>query len=89
MTSSQTIEAVTHYLAERFYCRTGVNIMLEDESLGLLRKQVERSLVNLLHLPRVTVSVPCITQDENGPLHLDDVLTNEDVERLRTFLTGV
>ena len=82
------IEA-TRYLAQRFCARTGVDVTLEEGAFFLLQKEVERALVRLLHLERVTVSVPCITQGQEGPLHLDDVLSREDIERLTSIGRGV
>ncbi|MFJ6760557.1 DUF6585 family protein [Streptomyces sp. NPDC091273] len=74
--------AVADWLATRFHAAHGVDLTRDDTAVRRLREAAERAKTDLSSSARTTVGVPFVAASDHGPLHLDEQLTREDLERL-------
>ncbi len=83
MTSEAELDArLARWLAGRFRERTGVELELDPRAYGLVLETAREVRERLRKTPLVAVSLPFLTRGEEGPLHLDDVVSRRDLERL-------
>lgn len=74
--------AVADRLATRFRAAHGVDLTRDGTALRRLREAAERAKTDLSSSTRTAVGVPFVAASEHGPLHLDEQLTREELERL-------
>lgn len=73
---------VVSWLIEQFETRTGVRVHGDSAALQRLREAAERAKIDLSSRTATEISLPFLAAGEDGPLHLETVLTREDLERM-------
>lgn len=72
-------------LSRRFLQRTGYDLTLDPAAFALVVQAAKAALTRLQAGKLASVTLPFIITGEAGPLHLDDVLSPDD---LRALVTG-
>ncbi|MEW6524713.1 MAG: Hsp70 family protein [Bacillota bacterium] len=69
-------------LAQRFFARTGVDLTLDETAFALVVRTARQARARLETSALASVSLPFIVAGEKGPLHLDDILSRDDLDAL-------
>ncbi|HAI22138.1 MAG TPA: hypothetical protein DCM14_09645 [Clostridiales bacterium UBA8153] len=72
-------------LSRRFLQRTGYDLTLDPAAFALVVQAAKTALPRLAAGKLASVTLPFIISGTAGPLHLDDVLSPDD---LRALITG-
>jgi len=75
-------ERVLSHLADRFRERSGIDLRRDRRALPRLREAAEVAKIELSNATTTRVSLPFISADGSGPLHLEEDLSRTELERL-------
>src|SRR5574344_2055378 len=73
---------VIDYLVDKFKAENGVDLSKDKLAMQRLKEGAEKAKKDLSGVKSTQISLPFITQGENGPLHLDETLTRAKLEDL-------
>lgn len=73
---------IVDWLAEQFLEQENIDLRREPQSLQRLTEAAEKAKIELSGLPETNVSLPFITATEEGPKHMDVVLSRGQFENL-------
>ncbi len=77
---------IVDWLAEQFLETEGIDLRRDRQSLQRLTEAAEKAKIELSGLPDTNISLPFITATEDGPKHLDVMLSRGQFERLSSEL---
>ncbi len=75
-------QRIIDYLVEEFKKQNGIDLSTDKLALQRLKDASEKAKKDLSSAVTTNISLPFITQDTNGPLHLDVTLTRAKFEDL-------
>ena len=75
-------ERIVNWVADEFRREQGIDLRKDRQALQRLREAAERAKVELSSTVQTTINLPFVTADQNGPKHLDMVLTRARFEDL-------
>jgi len=75
-------ERIVNWLADEFMREQGIDLRKDRQALQRLRETSEKAKVELSSTVQTTINLPFVTADQNGPKHLDMVLTRAKFEDL-------
>lgn len=75
-------QRIMKWLLARFEVKEGVDLSKDPQALQRLLEAAERAKVDLSTVQEARISVPFVAADENGPKHVDEVLTRVAFEEL-------
>ncbi len=75
-------EKIVNYLISEFKKENGIDLGHDKLTLQRLKDAAEKAKIELSGNKETTVSIPFITQNENGPLHLEAKITQAKFEAL-------
>jgi chaperone protein DnaK len=75
-------KALVRWLIEDFEEKEGTNLTNDIQALQRLTEAAEKAKVELSNSSKVTINLPFITADKNGPKHIHQDLTREKFETL-------
>ena len=75
-------ERIVNWLADEFKKEQGIDLRQDRQALQRLREASEKAKIELSSTVQTTINLPFITADQNGPKHLDMVLTRAKFEDL-------
>ncbi len=75
-------QRIMDYLIEEFKKENGIDLSKDKLALQRLKEGAEKAKKDLSGVKSTQISLPFITQGENGPLHLDVTLTRAKFEEL-------
>jgi molecular chaperone DnaK len=78
---------VRDWLVSEFRKDQGIDLSGDRQALQRLTEAAEKAKIELSGTVQTTINLPFITADQNGPKHLDVVLTRSEFERLTQDLT--
>jgi molecular chaperone DnaK len=78
---------IVDWLVDQFRKEQGVDLSKDRQALQRLTEAAEKAKVELSSVVQTTINLPFITADQNGPKHLDTVLTRAKFEELTADLT--
>jgi molecular chaperone DnaK len=73
---------IVSWLIEQFETTTGVRVHGDAAALQRLREAAERAKIDLSSRTATEISLPFLAAGDDGPLHLETILTREDLERM-------
>ncbi|WP_421655131.1 molecular chaperone DnaK [Leptothermofonsia sp. ETS-13] len=73
---------IVDYLAEEFRKAEGIDLRKDRQALQRLTEAAEKAKIDLSSLTQAEVNLPFITATQDGPKHLDMVLTRQKFEEL-------
>ncbi len=79
-------EVLVNYIADEFKKENGIDLRRDPQALQRLREAAEKAKVELSTVMQTNVNLPFITADQNGPKHLDIVITRAKFEDLTRHL---
>jgi molecular chaperone DnaK len=77
---------IVDYLADEFEASNGIDLREDPQALQRLFEAAEKAKVELSSVTQTTISLPFITADANGPLHLNSTLTRAKFDQLTADL---
>ncbi len=75
-------DRIVEYLVDQFKKDTGVDLSKDKMAMQRLKDEAEKAKKDLSSMTNTNVSLPFITQSEDGPLHLEISLTRAKFEEL-------
>jgi len=75
-------ERIVNWVADEFRREQGIDLRKDRQALQRMREAAERAKVELSSTVQTTINLPFVTADQNGPKHLDMVLTRARFEDL-------
>ncbi len=75
-------QRVVDYLVEQFKKENGVDLSKDKMAMQRLKDEAEKAKKDLSGMTTTTISLPFITQGEDGPLHMEVTLTRAKFEEL-------
>jgi molecular chaperone DnaK len=81
-------EKIVNWAADEFKKEQGIDLRQDRQALQRLREASEKAKVELSSSVQTTINLPFITADQNGPKHLDVVLTRAKFEDLTRDLVA-
>ena len=79
-------QVITEYLIAEFKKENGIDLSKDKMTLQRLKEAAEKAKIELSGSLETHVSVPFISQNENGPLHFDTKITRAKFENLTQHL---
>jgi molecular chaperone DnaK len=73
---------IVDYLAEEFRKAEGIDLRKDNQALQRLTEAAEKAKIELSSVTQAEVNLPFITATQDGPKHLDTVLTRQKFEEL-------
>ncbi|MGA7932097.1 MAG: molecular chaperone DnaK [Kovacikia sp.] len=73
---------IVDYLAEEFRKAEGIDLRKDKQALQRLTEAAEKAKIELSSVTQAEVNLPFITATQDGPKHLDTVLTRQKFEEL-------
>lgn len=68
---------LVNYLSSEFKSKYGIDLRSDPQALQRLTESSERAKCELSSIQSTEVSLPFITANENGPIHLNEVISRE------------
>jgi molecular chaperone DnaK len=75
-------ERIVNWVADEFRREQGIDLRKDRQALQRMREAAEKAKVELSSTVQTTINLPFVTADQNGPKHLDVVLTRARFEDL-------
>lgn len=79
-------ERVINFLIDEFKKENGIDLSKDKMAFQRLKDEAEKAKKNLSSMASTSISIPFITQSDNGPLHLDITLSRAKFEELNRDL---
>ena len=79
-------EVIVAWLIDTFKQETGVDLSKDRQALQRLKEAAEKAKIELSNMVQTDISLPFITANENGALHLNTTLTRAKFEQLSAHL---
>jgi molecular chaperone DnaK len=77
---------IVDYLAEQFKGNEGIDLRKDRQALQRLTEAAEKAKIELSSVTQTEINLPFITATQDGPKHLDTVLTRAQFEELASDL---
>ncbi len=75
-------ECIVNWMADEFKKEQGIDLRQDRQALQRLREAAEKAKIELSTTVQTNINLPFVTADQNGPKHLDMVLTRAKFEDL-------
>lgn len=75
-------QKIIDYLVKKFKATVGVDLSKDKMALQRLKEAAEKAKKDLSGSNETTISLPFISMDANGPVHLEDKLTRAEFDNL-------
>lgn len=75
-------DSLAHYLAESFQRATGVDVTSDQVAYLRVREAAEQAKKELSSMESTVVNLPFLSQNAQGPLHLEETVTRAQFENL-------
>ena len=75
-------QRIVDFIADAFQRQTGIDLRKDRQALQRLREAAEKAKIELSTSVQTTINLPFISADQEGPKHLDEVLTRAKFEEL-------
>jgi len=75
-------KAIVDFLLEGFQKEEGKDLRKDNQALQRLTEAAEKAKIELSSTSETTINLPFITADENGPKHIETILTKTKFEEL-------
>ncbi len=75
-------DAIIGWLVENFRSAHGVDLSKDNMALQRLKEAAEKAKIDLSQTQQTQINLPFITATQDGPLHLDEMLTRSKFEEL-------
>jgi len=75
-------KAIVNFLLEGFKEEEGKDLRKDNQALQRLTEAAEKAKIELSSTSETTINLPFITADENGPKHIEKILTKAKFEEL-------
>ncbi|WP_250138247.1 molecular chaperone DnaK [Spiroplasma attinicola] len=75
-------QKIIDHLVNKFQKSTGINLAKDKMALQRLKEAAEKAKKDLSGSNETTISLPFISMDANGPVHLEEKLTRAEFDRL-------
>ncbi|MDR2867272.1 MAG: molecular chaperone DnaK [Acholeplasmatales bacterium] len=79
-------EEIVHWLAREFKRENGVDLLGDRQALQRLQIEAEKAKINLSGVTETEISIPFISMNASGPLHLQTKLTRAKFNELTASL---
>lgn len=79
-------QKIIDWLVDEFKKETGVDLTKDPKAMQRLKDEAERAKIELSSVMETTISLPYITANESGPLHLEKSLSRSQLEKLTSDL---
>jgi molecular chaperone DnaK len=79
-------EALVNYLADEFQRENGADPRKDPQALQRLRDAAEKAKIELSNVGQSNVNLPFLTSDQDGPKHLDTMVSQAKFEELTKSL---
>ena len=79
-------QRIMDYLVDQFKKENGVDLSKDKMAMQRLKDEAEKAKKNLSSMATTTISIPFITQGEDGPLHMEINLSKAKFEELNMDL---
>lgn len=79
-------QRIIQWLVERFKAANGIDIAKDKMAAQRLKEAAEKAKIELSQVQQTQINLPFITANENGPLHMDEVLTRSTFEEITNDL---
>ncbi|MBR2970491.1 MAG: molecular chaperone DnaK [Clostridia bacterium] len=79
-------QKIMNYLIEQFKKDNGIDLSKDKMAMQRLKDVAEKAKIELSSLQKTTISLPFITNSENGPLHLEYEMTRGKFDTLTSDL---
>ena len=79
-------ERLINYIAEAFKKDNGIDLLKDKAAYQRLKEAAEKAKIELSGTMQVSVNLPFITADQNGPKHLDMTITRAKFDELTADL---
>ena len=77
---------VMDYLVEEFKKKEGIDLSKDKMAMQRLKEAAEKAKIELSSMTSTNVNLPFITEDANGPKHLDETITRQKFDALTSDL---
>lgn len=75
-------ERLARHIAETFQCETGVDVASDQVAFLRVREAAEQAKKELSSMESTVVNLPFLSQNAQGPLHLEQTITRTQFENL-------
>lgn len=79
-------QCVTEYLIKEFKKEHKVDLSKDPAAMQRVREAAEKAKIELSGISETSISLPFITADKNGPLHMETTLTRAKFDELTAHL---
>lgn len=76
--------AVAHWVLDTFKVDSGIDLSKDSQAMTRILEAVEKAKIELSSSPSTEISLPYITMNENGPVHLNQTINKAKFEQLIT-----
>nr|YP_011006884.1 DnaK chaperone protein [Lessonia variegata]WAM64171.1 DnaK chaperone protein [Lessonia variegata] len=73
---------IVDFILEKFQKTEGINLASDPQALQRLTEAAEKAKIELSNLSETTINLPFITANQDGPKHIEEVLTRGKFEEL-------
>nr|YP_011005227.1 DnaK chaperone protein [Aureophycus aleuticus]WAM62090.1 DnaK chaperone protein [Aureophycus aleuticus] len=73
---------IVDFILAKFQKTEGINLALDPQALQRLTEAAEKAKIELSNLSETTINLPFITANQDGPKHIEEVLTRVKFEEL-------
>ncbi|CAM9092516.1 unnamed protein product [Sphacelaria rigidula] len=73
---------IVEYILDNFQRKENIDLTLDPQALQRLTEAAEKAKVELSNLSETTINLPFITAGQDGPKHIEEVLTRAKFESL-------
>lgn len=76
--------AVAYWVLDTFKADSGIDLSKDSQAMTRILEAVEKAKIELSSSPSTEISLPYITMNENGPVHLNQTINKAKFEQLIT-----
>nr|YP_011007050.1 DnaK chaperone protein [Phaeostrophion irregulare]WAM64337.1 DnaK chaperone protein [Phaeostrophion irregulare] len=73
---------IVEYILNNFKTKENIDLALDPQALQRLTEAAEKAKIELSNLSETTINLPFITAGQEGPLHIEELLTRAKFEEL-------
>nr|QWK42802.1 Hsp70-type chaperone [Laminaria ephemera] len=73
---------IVDFILEKFQKTEGINLASDPQALQRLTEAAEKAKIELSNLSETTINLPFITANQDGPKHIEEILTRGKFEEL-------
>ena len=73
---------IVNYILEKFQAKENINLKSDPQALQRLTEAAEKAKIELSNLSETNINLPFITANQDGPKHIEEILTRAKFEEL-------